>query len=314
MVSIAKTDVARFSTVKIAVLLLLGIIAAGSFISRCAAAAPAENTFSGDSLFAQSAAQTLRREFQSKEVSFLLLDAQSGRLLASRWDDPERPIPLGSLIKPFIALAYGDEHQFRYPVHICTGEASGCWLPRGHGEIDIVSAIAYSCNSYFRMLTAKMTGADVALAAGQFGVETPPMNLSGPDLIGMGNQWLISPLRMARAYVELNRRRNQPGAREALAGMAQSARQGTGMEVDRVLKNSAAMVKTGTAACTHQSHAPGDGFVVVLFPASRPELLLMVRVHGVPGARASVTAGRMLERIESSRSESNPVASRRIGE
>jgi hypothetical protein len=35
-----------------------------------------------------------------------------------------------------------------------------------------------------------------------------------------------------------------------------------------------------------------------LFPAEQPELLLMVRVHGVPGAKASVTAGRMLSRIE----------------
>jgi hypothetical protein len=35
-----------------------------------------------------------------------------------------------------------------------------------------------------------------------------------------------------------------------------------------------------------------------LVPAERPELLLMVRVHGVPGARASLAAGQMLSRIE----------------
>ena len=103
---------------------------------------------------------------------------------------------------------------------------------------------------------------------------------------------------MARAYVELNRRRDQPGAREALAGMAQSAVRGTGSKVSQTLKYSGALVKTGTAACTHVPGAPGDGFVVALFPAEQPELLLMVRVHGVPGAKASVTAGRMLSRIE----------------
>jgi cell division protein FtsI/penicillin-binding protein 2 len=117
-------------------------------------------------------------------------------------------------------------------------------------------------------------------------------------LIGVGNRWLISPLHMARAYLELNRRRHQSGAREVVSGMAQSARRGTGAEVDRALKHSSALVKTGTAACTHHDHAPGDGFVVALVPAEQPELLLMVRVHGVPGAKAALTAGRMLSRIE----------------
>ena len=83
-----------------------------------------------------------------------------------------------------------------------------------------------------------------------------------------------------------------------VAGMAQSAQEGTGLEVNRALRHSSALVKTGTAACTHHAHAPGDGFVVALVPAGQPEFLLMVRVHGVPGAKAAMTAGRMLSRIE----------------
>ena len=282
--------------------LLLGAMALACVARGPAQISSAEGT-TGTSLFAQSAAQVLQREFQSTEVSFLLLDARTGTLLASNWDDAEKPIPMGSLIKPFIALAYGDQHQFRYPTHVCTGASGGCWLPRGHGEIGVVSAIAYSCNSYFRMLTANLSSADVTPAAKEFALESPGPKLSGPDLIGVGNRWLISPLHMARAYAELNRRRDQPGAREVIAGMAESGRQGTGLEVDRALKHSAALVKTGTAACTHQPQAPGDGFVVALFPAEQPELLLMVRVHGVPGARASEIAGRMLSRIESARGE-----------
>ncbi len=250
------------------------------------------------SLYAQSAAQLLQREFQSREVSFMLLDARTGSLLASHWDNPDQPIPLGSLTKPFVALAYSEEHQFRYPAFLCKGKADGCWLPHGHGEIGITAAVANSCNSYFRMLTANMNSADVLGETTRFGLDPPAPRLSGADLIGVGNRWLISPLRMARAYVELSHRREQPGASEVVAGMAQSARQGTGLEVDRALRHTAALVKTGTAACTHSAHAPGDGFVVALVPAEKPELLLMVRVHGVPGARASAMAGHMLSRIE----------------
>jgi cell division protein FtsI/penicillin-binding protein 2 len=227
-----------------------------------------------------------------------LLDARTGTLLASHWDNPEQPIPLGSLIKPFVAVAYGEAHQFSYPTHLCKGQAGGCWLPRGHGEIGLPLAVANSCNSYFRLLTAKMNSADVVPTATEFGLDPPGSELWGPDLIGVGNRWLISPLHMARAYVELNRRRNQPGASEVVAGMAQSAREGTGLEVNRALRHSAALVKTGTAACTHSAHAPGDGFVVALVPEEQPELLLMVRVHGGPGAKASVMAGQMLSRLE----------------
>jgi cell division protein FtsI/penicillin-binding protein 2 len=284
--------------IKIDALLLLVALALAPAGGQSLRGPETEDRVARNSLFAQSAAQLLQREFQNKEVSFLLLDARTGTVMASRWDHPEQPIPLGSLIKPFIALAYGEEHQFRYPAHVCKGESGGCWLPRGHGEIDIAAAVANSCNSYFRMLTANMTSADVVPFATRFGFEAPGPELSGPDLIGVGNRWLISPLHLARAYLELNRRRDQPGAREVIAGMAQSARQGTGSEVGRALRHSSALVKTGTAACTHHAHAPGDGFVVALAPAEQPEFLLMVRVHGVPGAKAAVAAGRMLSRIE----------------
>jgi len=45
------------------------------------------------------------------------------------------------------------------------------------------------------------------------------------------------------------------------------------------LKHADALVKTGTAPCTHPHAAPGDGFVIAMVPANRPELLLFVRVH-----------------------------------
>ena len=250
------------------------------------------------SLYAQSAGQILNRDFPSGAVSFLLLDARTGTVLASRWDNPEAPIALGSLVKPFTALAYGEHHAFRYPTHICHGTTTGCWLPRGHGDVDLSSAIAYSCNSYFRVLTAKMTGTEVSPTAIRFGLEPPASGTAGPALAGLGNRWQISPLSMARAYLELVRRRDQPGVREVLAGMALSAKQGTGAEVDRALPFPDALVKTGTALCTHSKRGTGDGFTIVLAPSDDPRILLMVRVHGVPGAQAAKIAGQMLRHIE----------------
>ena len=250
------------------------------------------------SLFAQSAIQVLDHEFGDGRISYLLFDARAGVLLSSRWENESRPIPLGSLVKPFTALAYAEAHDFQYPRHICKGEASGCWQAHPHGELDIVSAITVSCNSYFRTLAANLNGEQLLRITDRFGLEPPNPGLTGASLMGLGDQWLVSPLHMARAYLELYRRRDQPGVREVLAGMAQSAAHGTGAGVGRALKHTDALVKTGTAPCTHLHSAPADGFVVALVPASQPEILLMIRVHGFAGAKAASTAGRMLKRME----------------
>jgi len=250
------------------------------------------------SLFSQSAIQVLEREFSNNSVSYLLLDANSGVLLASHWENTDKPIPLGSLVKPFTALAYAGAHDFRYPVYECRGQASGCWQARPHGKLDIVTAISVSCNSYFRSLAESVTPEQFLPVTRAFDLESPDANSTGAGLIGIGDWWKISPVPMARAYLELYRRRNQPGIREILDGMLQSAQHGTGAAVGRALKHSGAFVKTGTAPCTHAPRAPGDGFVVVMVPAQAPEIVLMIRVHGVPGAKAAETAGRMLRRME----------------
>jgi cell division protein FtsI/penicillin-binding protein 2 len=103
---------------------------------------------------------------------------------------------------------------------------------------------------------------------------------------------------MASAFLELLRRRDQPGVQQILDGMKESAEQGTGVEVDRALPYPHALVKTGTAPCTHGAHAPGDGFTLAMVPANQPRILLMVRVHGMPGAHAARVAGEMLRQLE----------------
>ncbi len=246
------------------------------------------------SFFAQSAAALLARDFPDPALSYLLLDAHSGRLLASRWDHPDQPVPLGSLVKPFTAMAYGAAHGFHFPEHDCLGGRT-CWLPAGHGRLDLIHAVAYSCNSYFRALAA-----DVGLAQSaeyrHFGLRPPPA--ATPDqLIGLQDSWRLSPLQIARAYLALAARPWDPGVALVLEGMADSARFGTGKAVDRTLRNTSALVKTGTAVCTH-GNAPGDGFVVALVPADAPRLLLLIRVHGEPGSRAALTAGRILRRLQ----------------
>src|SRR5215472_12921856 len=187
------------------------------------------------SLFAQSAAEALTHEAPDANVSFLMLDAHTEQLLASRWEDPHLPISLGSLAKPFTALAYGERHEFRYPTHTCRGSKTGCWRPGGHGEVDLTSAIAFSCNSYFRFLTTDLTAADVLPTATRFGLDLPDAGIQGAELAGLGSRWRISPMHMARAYLELLHGRQHLAIAQIIAGMERSAVYGTGAEVGHAL-------------------------------------------------------------------------------
>lgn len=256
----------------------------------------AEN--SETTLFSQSALKALDHSFPGPDISFLLLNTHTGHIIASRWDHLETPIPMGSLLKPFAAAAYGEKHDFQYPSYICRGSATGCWRPRGHGKVNLTAAIAYSCNSYFRMLTAEMTASDMISTARRFGLENPPANVAGAEFAGLGSHWRLSPLQTARAYLDLAQQRDDPALRQIVEGMAESAQKGTGAEIGRALHGSSALAKTGTAVCTHSQRAAGDGFAVVLVPADAPRILLMVRVHGVPGSHAARVAGQMLQQIE----------------
>ncbi len=252
----------------------------------------------GHALFSQSAAQILQRDHANGETSYLLLDADSGAVLASHWEEYEKPIPLGSLVKPFTALAYADAHDFRYPTYECKGKPSGCWRPQPHGKLDITSAVSVSCNAYFRRMAESVPFEQLIPVARTFGLEYPDPDSTSSNLIGLGEQWRISPIHMAQAYLELFRRRDQPGVAPILEGMRRSALQGTGAAVDRQLRHVAALVKTGTASCTHSLRASADGFVVALVPADQPEVLLLIRVHGVTGSKAAETVGRMLRQME----------------
>jgi len=250
------------------------------------------------SLFSQSAAEILQHKYGKSEISFLLLDADSGTVLANHWENPEKPIPMGSLVKPFTALAYAEVHDFRYPTYTCKGKANGCWQDQPHGELNLTAAISVSCNAYFLRLAEGVPVERLASVANSFDLDAPGKEATVANLIGLGDEWKIAPLRMARAYLELLRRKDSPGVAPILEGMRQSALHGTGAAVDRKLKRSAALVKTGTAPCTHTHWAPADGFALALVPAEKPKILLLVRMHTAAGAQAAETAGRMLRDMQ----------------
>ena len=239
-------------------------------------------------LHTQAASAVLARDFNDRDLSYLLLD-ENGEVMAQRWEHVERDLPIGSLAKPFLAVAYGQTHP-SYPEFRCTGKKT-CWLPRGHGKLQIREAIAVSCNSYFHQLIAD-AGTDFAQALANYPVHGPPGSAEKVSTV----DW-AAPVPLAQAYLDLTRHAQDAAVLPVLQGMALSAQKGTGKAAGAALPHNSVLAKTGTAPCTHAKKAPGDGFAVVMTPADHPRAVLLVRLHGHPGSVAAGVAGRMLAAI-----------------
>ena len=235
-------------------------------------------------------------ETTSPEPSYLLIDATTGMVRDARWDDPDRPLPMGSLVKPFTALAYAEAHRFTYPTQVCRGSADGCWLPAGHGRISIAAAIAGSCNAYFRQLSLS-TSADMLVSTlRRFGMRASTADVTPASMVGLGESLKLAPSAIARGYLEIVARATQPGVAPIVDGMMTSSRTGTGRAVGAAIGHADAFVKTGTAPCVHPHRASGDGYTVAVYPADRPRVVLIVQAHGRTGAETAVLAGDLLRR------------------
>jgi len=259
-------------------------------------AAPSHASAQQATLFAQGANAVLQSRFSRPELSWILLD-RTGNVVAQRWDAPNQQIPPGSLVKPIVAVAYAEQHGGRFPHVRCLGTASMCWLPRGHGDLDLEHAIANSCNAYFLSLAENLDRGVAIRRLHTFGLAGPGPEADARTLIGLSPGWRETPLALGRAYLALL---DYPGLTvrtRVLRGMAGAALYGTAGAVDADLGQDLALAKTGTASCTHAHRAPADGFAVVLMPADQPRYLLLVRMHGTTGAHTAAVAAEMLRAI-----------------
>jgi cell division protein FtsI/penicillin-binding protein 2 len=217
------------------------------------------------------------------DVNYIVVDVHTRQVVKQDWPGVEVPIPVGSLVKPFTALAASGP----FPGFVCRGTIDRCWFQKGHGPEQFRDALANSCNAYFLELAKNVDAHSLAVVAAKFGI--PPPTAETPEArIGLGTDWQISPLALTRAYCELTSRAAEPRVAEILAGMKKAAESGTASAIGR-----GALAKTGTAPCVAQRKYKGDGFTIILEPADSPRIAILVRVHGVPGAEAAKSAARL---------------------
>jgi hypothetical protein len=251
--------------------------------------APAQPT-----LFAQSIRTALARA--NPGLEYLVLDLRTHKVLADSFASPSQPIPAGSLLKPFLALAYGQTHNGTFPTVLCHGHPDRCWKAEGHGSIALTQAIAQSCNAYFLALARDLSLADIPY------LPAPPANPSPETLIGLTPDWAIAPEALAQAYAALLAAPASLTQNAILAGMRASAQHGTAARIGA--HPGGVLAKTGTAPCIDPTCAAnGDGLVIAAAPANHPTLLLLVRRRATNGATAAAAAGRILTQLEALHAE-----------
>lgn len=184
----------------------------------------------------------------------------------SQSPDANIPVAIGSLIKPFTALAYAKQYGPAFPMLQCDGK----------GPLDLPHALALSCNSYFQRLAARIDPKSFAELLRSYGIVVSPDALTPNARIGLGESLLIAPAALLKAYAALFDREEDPAVKVIWKGFALAATNGTAKSwKGRVL------AKTGTAFCPKDE---GDGWALVAYPISHPKTIILVRNHRQTGA------------------------------
>lgn len=226
----------------------------------------------------------------SRATEYLALELLSGNRV-NRWEYPDKPVSMGSLLKPFLMVAYARTHS-KFPDLTCQGAVDHCWFREGHGRQDVVAALANSCNFYFRHVAAEVNAAALQSVCLSYGLAAPGPEITADQLIGLGTGWPQRASAVVTAFAQLCRDGSENGVRLALAGMQRSAERGTTRGLGMKARG-----KTGTAPCSHAPRSEGDGYTAVLYPLDRVRLVLLARQCGTTGAHTARLAGPILQRL-----------------
>jgi hypothetical protein len=252
-------------------------------------------------------------EEPSPELSYLIVDFQESRICA--FEDKEGflafPFPPGSVIKLFSALAYLKEGGNAGKVLQCketTIDAPippACWYRPGHGYIDLISAIANSCDTYFAKIFTEAHYAEFISTLWECKLidnyeytylKDIPVAEKRKTWIGVGKHLLIPPQELllggytitAKGY--LYRRSDSllifqaplPIAEQyrhtIREGMRESSISGTTKSVQEILGMRKVFAKTGTATYYYneEDYTKTHGYLICFYPYPEPRYGILV--------------------------------------
>ncbi len=257
------------------------------------------------------------------QTACVVMDIQAGRILAVH--QPEialkKSLPIGSLIKPLLTYVALSSNQLKpEQIFLCApGDQRQanppCWYLPGHGRLDLVGGLAFSCNAYFEHVAAAVEITLFSDWLKTLDYRLPPA-LTRQDeialMIGRSPRLQMTPLQIL-SYLSLffngGRlfdydhpqknlfKKNIPLDSEPLAwiaaGLARSFKEGTGHALQEAVADTALLVKTGTAPYYFdnvEDITKTHAWTIVFYPASQPRIGLIVFVKDGVGSKDGVQA------------------------
>lgn len=292
-------------------------------MALAAAAAPAfagafEGSPSPPRIEADRIQQAVDAAMAGRQGSAIVLDAASGRLVASyRLENAARRLVRpGSAIKPFSLIALIENNVVKPETTlVCMrttrleGRNLDCSHVRVPEPIDATAALAYSCNYFFTHMAARLDpdalvrafeqaglASRTGLAANEaVGVVRRPPSSEALQLMAVGEGSVeVTPLGLAAAYrrLALRVRAGESGVKLIVEGLEDATRYGTA----RLAASSGISVAGKTGTATSSDGGPTHAWFAGFAPATKPEIVVVVFLEkGAGGGDAAPVAGRILE-------------------
>ena len=249
----------------------------------------------------------------------IVLSVASGEVLAAYHPDvaAKRIALPGSAIKPFVLLELlrsgkvtpETERVCRRKVQV-GGHDLDCQHVRTVEAMNAERALAYSCNSYFTEMGARLTGTELVdafrqtgfgapthlVARESFGALRPANTLDSVKLMAVGEYGiLVTPLQMAAAYRRLVANAADAPTQTILAGLRQAVEYGTAQGARAPGQVVAGKTGTSTASEGAWTHAWFAGFA----PTAKPPVVIVIFLERGHGSEAAAIAGQVFTHLSS---------------
>jgi cell division protein FtsI/penicillin-binding protein 2 len=266
---------------------------------------------------AQDLGAALKSAMAGRAGAAVVLSVESGEILASYRPQvaAQRVARPGSAIKPFVLLKLlrsgkvlpNTEWSCRRRVQIGS-HSLDCQHVRTVEAMNAERALAYSCNSYFTEMGARLTDSELtsALQRAGFGGATHLVEAEASGYVrsastreelqlkAVGEEGIeVTPLQMAAAYRRLAVQSRTPDAalKTVLGGLQSAVMYGTAQGARAEGFEVAGKTGTSTAEDGPWTHAWFAGFA----PATKPEIVVVIFLERGHGSEAAEIAGEMLK-------------------
>jgi cell division protein FtsI/penicillin-binding protein 2 len=237
------------------------------------------------------------RALAGRQGAVVVLDAPSGKALVAYPPDValRRAVKPGSAIKPFTLaaiLAAGAGEETPCARHLLlAGRNLSCSHPPVAGPLAPAEALAYSCNSWFAQMAARLSPEALvsALRGSGFTVGAPPDTPEALQLLALGEGDVsITPAGMANAYRRLAR--TAPPA--VMDGLRDAVLYGTA----RLARPDSLTVAGKTGTATSEDRAWKHGWFAGFAPGRDPRVVVVVFIErGQGGGDAAPVARQVFE-------------------